>query len=341
MHKLTDTVDKLQKTYGEGVGGLAPEYPVFKRLPTGILPLDIGLGGGVPMGTVSIFFGTESSGKTSLSLRLAAQFQKRYPDRKVAWIDAENVWDPAWSALHGVDVDQVYLFKPTSSEEAADIADEVAWSSDAGLLIVDSIAALASMDQIEKDAHKVVVAGAAKSTTTMMRKIGAGMVEHIKVGQNLTVIYINQIRHKIGFVMGNPEILPGPSFQNYQASLKLRLSAKPVLTEKISPVPIYAENAARIAKKKFPITRQAVEWETILYPHKGHKPLEVNNTRQAEHVLTELGYLEKHDKAWLLHGEVFPTKSAAVEKALSDYDGLVEMIVEDMLLLYKDPLPNG
>lgn len=336
MQKLTEGVKTLHKSYGKETGGLGAKYPVFDRLPTGIFPLDVALGGGFPMGAVSIIYGAEGGGKTSLAIRLAVQFQKRYPKKKIAWIDIENQWDEKWARLHGLDTDQVYLFKPTTSEEAADIASEVAFSEDAGLLIADSIAALASFDQIEKDANKVVVAGAAKSSTTMMRKIGAGMAEHAKAGSSLTTIYINQVRNKIGFVMGNPEILPGPVYQNYQAFLKLRVSAKPILKEKISATPIYSDNKARIAKKKFEAIRQACEWQTILYPHAGHNPLDVNNSKYIENILEELGYLEKEGKGWLLYGEVFPTKIAAVTKATDAYDDTLTMVVEDLLLMYKD-----
>jgi len=336
VHTIEDGIKNLHKDFGKEIGGKGVKFPSYDRLPTGILPLDIALAGGIPMGAVSIFYGVENSGKTSLALRTTASYQKRYPKKRAVWIDAENAWDEDWAVLHGVDVKNLYLFKPTTSEQAADIADEAAFSEDVGLIVVDSIAALASNDQLEKTADKVVVAGAAKPTTTMMKKIACGMTEHAKSGSPLTVIYVNQIRHKIGFVMGNPEHLPGPVYQNYQAFLKLRLTGKPILKEKISPIPIYSDHSMKIVKKKFPAIRQTAEWQMILYPHAGHKPLEVNNRKQAEHLLTELGYLEKHGtKEWLLHGEVYGTKTAAVDQAMSDYDDLLTTFVDDLLLLYK------
>lgn len=345
MHNLSDAQKAITKAYGENAGGRGFRFPEFQRLPTGILPLDVALAGGIPMGAVSIFYGNESSGKTSLALRCAAQFQKRHGDkRKVVWIDAENTWDEDWVKLHGVDPDQVYLFRPTTAEEAADIADEVAMAADTGLLVVDSIAALASIDQLEKTAEQIVMAGAAKPLTTMLRKIGGGIVEHAKAGQLLTTIYINQTRHKIGFVMGNPEILPGPSMQNFQAFLKLRLSAKPILKEKIAAVPIYADNSMKVTKKKFPCIRTSAEWQTILYPwmYNGEalKPLSVNNATHAEKMLETLDYLVKDGKQWVLYpdGEVFPTKKAAVASRLADYDEFVKFLVDDLLLLYKDDI---
>jgi recombination protein RecA len=340
VHKLTDAQSEITKAYGEQAGGRGFRFPAFTRLPTGILTLDVSLAGGIPMGAVSIFYGNESSGKTSLALRCAAQFQKRYPAKKVVWLDVENTWDEAWVKLHGVNPDDVYLFRPTTAEEAADIGDEVSMSEDAGLIVVDSLAALASIDQLEKTAEQTVIAGSAKPSTTLLRKIGAGIVEHSKAKSLLTVIYINQTRNKIGFVMGNPEILPGPSYQNYQAFLKLRLSAKPILKEKLAAVPIYAENSMRVVKKKFPCIRTAAEWQTILYPYEGHKPLDVNNHVHAENILTELDYLVKDGKKWVLYpdGEVFDTKKAAVESALKDYDAFVNFLVDDLLLLYKDDI---
>lgn len=356
MQKLADAQSAITKAYGKSAGGKGFKFPSFARLPTGILPLDLALAGGIPMGATSLFYGNESSGKTSLALRCVAQFQKRHGTgkngRKAVWIDVENSWDEEWVSLHGVDPDEVYLFRPTTAEEAADIADEVAMASDTGLIVVDSLAALSSIDQLEKTADKVVVAGAAKPSTTLLRKLGAGIAEHSKANQLLTTIYINQPRMKIGFVMGNPEFLPGPVMQNFQAFLKLRLTAKPILKEKIAPIPIYSDNSARVVKKKFPCIRQNCEWQTILYPHDKHKPLEVNNHIHAEKLLEDLGYLEKGKGAepWTLwdilnptNGELlsFKTKTAAMEFAMSHYDALLAMLIEDLLLLYKDEIALG
>ena len=337
MHSIHEGVKTLHKSYGKETGGKGAKYAEFTRLPTGIFDLDLALGGGIPMGAVSIFYGTEGSGKTSLAIRCAVEFQKRYPNKKIAWLDVENQWDEKWARLHGLDCDQLFMFKPTTSEEASDQADQVAFSEDAGLLIIDSIAALATYDMLEKDANTSIV-GSAKTSTTMMRKIAGGMMEHAKAKSTLTVIYINQVRTKIGFVMGNPEFLPGPNYQNYQAFLKLRLTSKPIMKEKVAAIPIYSDNTARVAKKKFPAIRNAAAWQTILYPHNGHKPLTLNNHKYMEKVLEDLGYLEKADKVWLLYGEVFPTKTAAVQSALNDYDKTMTMLVEDLLLLYKDEL---
>lgn len=352
MQKLLDAQKAITDAYGKQVGGKGFKFPNFDRLPTGILNLDIALAGGIPMGAVSILYGNESSGKTSLALRCAAQFQRRHGTgknaRKVVWIDVENAWDEDWVKLHGVDPKEVYLFKPTTAEEAADIGDEVAMASDTGLIVIDSLAALSSIDQLEKTADKVVVAGAAKPSTTLLRKIGAGITEHTKAGQNLTVIYINQPRNKIGFVMGNPEILPGPAMQNFQAFLKLRLTGKPILKEKIAAVPIYSDNSAKVVKKKFPCIRAACEWQTMLYPHQGRKPLELNNHTHLEKLLEDLDYLTKDGtKGWSLYdilhpdtGELLPfqTKTAAVAFALQHYDQTIKFLIADMLLLYKDDI---
>lgn len=345
----------IKKAYGAEVGGLGFKFPSFARLPTGILTLDIALGGGIPMGAVSLIYGNESCGKTSLALRAAAEFQRRYPDRKVAWIDVEQSWDEDWVKLHGVDPTQVYLYSPTTAEEAADLAKELALSEDIGFLIVDSLAALASIQQIEKSAEQVVVAGAAKPSTTLLRNCGAGIAEHRKAGQLLTVMYINQPRNKIGFVMGNPETLPGPAYQNFQAFLKLRLTGKAVLKEKIAPISIYNDHSAKIVKKKFPCIRQSAEWQMATYPYeavnsqgkptgKKVKPLEVNNRTHAAALLEAHGFLHnagtKAKAEWVLEvtGEVFPTKEAAIDSAMSDYDMLLDFFVDSFLLLYKDEI---
>lgn len=348
LKTLDAATTAIRKAYGENTGGKGYRFPSFPRMPTGILTLDLALAGGIPLGAVSLLYGNESSGKTTLCLRCVAQFQKRYPDRKVVWIDVENSWDEQWVKLHGVNVDELYLFKPTTAEECADIAKEVGLSADAGLIVVDSIAALASIAQLEKSAEEVVVSGSAKQATNMIRSLGSASVEHSKEGQLLTVLYINQPRTKIGFVMGNPEILPGPSLQNYQAFLKLRLTGKPILKEKIAPVPIYSDMSAKVVKKKFPCIRQHSEWQMALYPYKGGtaknpvviKPLEVNNRYHLENILTKYGYCAKNGTDWELTwtGELFSTKTEAITAALADYDGTLAFLVDEMLLLYKDAI---
>lgn len=336
MQSLNDAVSTLEKQFGQGIGGRGAKYAPFTRLPSGIVNLDVGLGGGIPMGAMSLIYGPEGGGKTSLATRLAVQFQRRYPDRAIAWVDVENQFDPDWAKLHGLDNDRIYLFKPTSAEQAADICGEVATSEDAGLLILDSMAAMSTYDMMEKEAEKVVVAGAAKASTTLLRKVAGGMVEHVRAGNLFTFVCINQVRDKVGFVLGNPEIVPGPRQQNFMAFLKLRLTGKPILKEKISPTPIYTENTAKITKKKFPAIRQDMKWETIIYPYQGHKPLDVNNHRAMETILEEVGFLTKEGKDFALHGEVFPTKTAAVQHALENYDDTIRDLVDELLLLYKE-----
>lgn len=328
---LAEATKKLSKKLGSEIGGLGANFMEFERLPSGIAALDIALAGGIPLGSVSILYGHESSGKTSLCLRLAAQHQHRFPDDAVAWLDPENSWDPEWAVKHGVDPSRVYVYKPTSAEEACDVVDAIAFAKDAGLLVLDSIPALSSIKQLEKQGEQHVMAGATKEVSDVLRKIGGASLEHTKRNHRLTTIYINQLRTKIGVMFGNPETIPGPALQNYQAFLKLKLRQKPILKEKIAPVPIYAECFAKVEKKKFPICMSAAEWSVITYPHEGHKPLDVNNRRVIEKMLEAYGMLAGSGKEWLLWGEVFSTKTAALDAALDDYDGTITSIIQKML----------
>lgn len=321
----------LKKKKGDGIGGRGPDFIEFDRLPSGIFSLDVALGGGLPLGAVSIVFGHEGANKTSLCLRWVTQFQKRYPQDAVAWIDAENSWTNEWAVKHGVDIERIHVYKATTAEDAVDVADAVAFAEDAGLLVVDSLAALATLEQLEKEGEQVVMGGSSRKLKDLMLKVGAAHTEHSKRKHRLTTIYINQIRHKIGFVMGNPEILPGPSYQNFQAFLKLRLTAKPKIVEKIAPVPIYSENGAKITKHKFPVCSTTSEWMTMRFAHDGWKPLDVNNAKLAEKILTDEGAIAKHEKSWTLFGELFDTKKAAVEAALEDYDCTVKLLVKQIL----------
>lgn len=337
---MKEAVAAIEKSSGKGSHSFADKVLDFPRLTTGILPLDVGLGGGIPLGAVSMFYGPEGSGKTSLTFRCIAQFQKRFPKKAVVFMDIERALDSKFAAKHGVDTSKLHVFTPTTAEEAADQAKEIALAEDAGMVVVDSIAALTAIPQLEKSAEQVVVAGAAKPSTQMLRNIHAGIVEHSKVKDRLTAIYVNQTRNKIGFVMGNPEHTPGPVIANYQAFLKLRLSKRDILKEKIAAVPIYAENTARISKKKFPALRQEMKWETILYPYeqggKQYKPTETNSLKHLELMLDDLGWATKDKSGWInWHGEVFPTKGALMEAALANYDDTVHDLVVEYLKTYE------
>ena len=166
---------------------------------------------------VSIVYGPEGCGKTTLSYRLLAQHQRRWPKLVCAIIDVEHVYAPDWAGTMGVNIEELYVFKPDFVEQAGDVIETLLYSDDCGLVVLDSLAALETSKAIAEPMDKAQMAGASIPIKRMCNKITAALRAASKEGrQPPTVIYINQIRTKIGLVFGNPETHQGGMTQKFQ-----------------------------------------------------------------------------------------------------------------------------
>ncbi|MCD6287545.1 MAG: recombinase RecA, partial [Candidatus Hydrogenedentes bacterium] len=203
---LDIAVSQIEKQHGRGAImklGDAKARVGMAVIPTGCLPLDIALGtGGFPRGGVVEVFGPESSGKTCLALTLVAQAQKQ--GGVAVFIDAEHALDPTWAATIGVDVDNLLVSQPDSGEEALNIAETLVRSNAVDIVVVDSVAALVPRAEIEGDIGDSHVGLQARLMSQAMRKLTSS----IHTSQTC-MVFINQIREKIGVMFGNPETTPG------------------------------------------------------------------------------------------------------------------------------------
>lgn len=188
------------------------------RIPTGSLSLDVETGGGVPIGRITSFVGEWSSGKTTVTLKIAGNFQKLWPEKDIYWIDAEGVFDPKWARTLGLDAKKIFVVRPDYGEQAYNIALE-AMKEGAGLVVIDSISALASKAEVEGDMDKVHVAPMAKINGLFLKKITG-----IREGDDIppTLIYLNQLRQNVGGY-GPPLYEPGGEALNFYPSLKVLL----------------------------------------------------------------------------------------------------------------------
>jgi recombination protein RecA len=207
----------IEKQFGKGAimpldGTQTAEIEV---IPTGSLSLDLALGvGGLPRGRVVEIYGPESSGKTTLTLHAIAQAQRL--GGTCAFIDAEHAFDPAYARRLGVRLDELLMSQPDCGEQALEIADQLVRSGAVDLIIVDSVAALTPKAEIEGDMGDAHMGLQARLMSQALRKLTA--VTH---KQNTCVVFINQLRQKIGVVFGNPETTPGGNALKFYASVRL------------------------------------------------------------------------------------------------------------------------
>ena len=215
--KLNDTLKEIQRMFGKGaIMKLGDRDPVdVDVIPSGSLLLDNALGvGGYPKGRIIEIYGPESSGKTTLALHAIAECQKM--GGKAAFIDAEHAIDPTYAANLGVDVNELYLSQPDSGEQALEICQLLAQSGGMNLIVVDSVAALVPQAELDGEMGDNSVGLQARLMSKAMRKI-AGVLNK----NDCAVIFINQLREKVGVLYGNPETTSGGRALKFYASIRI------------------------------------------------------------------------------------------------------------------------
>ena len=214
---LDSALLQIEKSFGKGAVmrlGDRPDMTV-EAIPTGSLALDAALGvGGVPKGRIIEIYGPESSGKTTLALHILASAQKM--GGEVAFIDAEHALDPDYAAALGVDIDSMLVSQPDTGEQALEITDALVRSGAVDAIVVDSVAALTPRAEIEGEMGDAFVGLQARLMSQALRKL-AGTISKT----NCVVIFINQIRMKIGVMYGNPETTTGGNALKFYASVRI------------------------------------------------------------------------------------------------------------------------
>ena len=215
---LEQVLTQIEKQYGKGaimkLGEDSKDMNI-EIIPTGCLALDVALGiGGVPRGRIIEVYGPESSGKTTVALHIIAQTQKL--GGIAAFIDAEHALDPTYASNLGVDLDNLYVSQPDTGEQALDITDSLVRSGAVDLIVVDSVAALTPKAEIEGDMGDTHVGLQARLMSQALRKLTA-----ITNKSKTCVVFINQLREKVGVMFGNPETTPGGKALKFYSSIRL------------------------------------------------------------------------------------------------------------------------
>ena len=215
---LDAAISKLEKDFGKGTVmklGDASANVAVETVPTGSLSLDIALGlGGVPKGRVIEIYGPESSGKTTVALHMISEVQKR--GGIAGFIDAEHALDPAYAKNIGVDIDELYISQPDSGDQALEIAETMVRSGAMDIIVIDSVAALVPRQESEGDMGDSHVGLQARLMSQALRKLTPVISK-----SNCVVIFINQLREKVGVMFGNPETTTGGRALKFYASIRM------------------------------------------------------------------------------------------------------------------------
>jgi len=213
-------IEQIEKQYGKGSImklGEAPARVAGDAIPTGALALDLALGiGGIPRGRVTEIFGSEASGKTTLAQHIIAETQKA--GGIAAYIDVEHAFDPRYAANCGVNLRDLLISQPDTGEQALEITETLVRSGAVDVIVIDSVAALAPRAEIEGEMGDAHVGLQARLMSQALRKLSAAISK-----SKTAVIFINQLREKVGIVFGNPEVTPGGRALKFYSSVRIDL----------------------------------------------------------------------------------------------------------------------
>jgi recombination protein RecA len=315
-------VAQIEKQFGKGsIMKLGDEKSVdIDIIPTGALSLDLALGvGGVPKGRIIEIYGPESSGKTTLAIHILTEAQKK--GEAVAFIDAEHAFDPVYAKNIGLDIDNLYISQPDFGEQALEILETLVRSSAFGVIVVDSVAALTPRAEIEGDMGDSHMGLQARLMSQALRKITA-----ISSKAGTTIIFLNQLRMKIGVMFGNPETTTGGNALKFYSSVRMDIRQKDKIV-KDGEVIGHSRRVKVVKNKVAPPFKEATF--DMIYPFGIDKESSILDAAVQTKVVEKAGAWFKYGDTQLAQG-----KDATVQ-LLKDDKKLKEKIEKDVRAIMK------
>lgn len=290
----------------------------------GVFLLDMALLGGLPEGQVTQIYGWEASGKTTMCMRAVANAQRKYPDKAVAFIDAEHTFDPTWARHHGIDTDNLFIVQPESGEQAVDILDAVLRADDTALVVLDSLPALVPQAEIDTSAEDSLVAKRSQLLGRACSKILAATQHARARGNNPTTLFVNQFRMKIGVVHGDPRVLPGGMQPKYLATTMVEIKRVKRHTGRDEhEIEIVSHNDHAFTIKKSKVGNSLTDGNFTMICDPGH-PLGQGAIDEVGTVSTyakRMGFITGGGTAWRLNGVDYKFgKKAQIEAFLLEDD---------------------
>ncbi|MFV7772406.1 recombinase RecA [Shewanella marisflavi] len=319
---LSTVLGQIEKQFGKGsIMRLGEDRTMdVETISTGSLGLDAALGaGGLPLGRIVEIYGPESSGKTTLTLEVIAAAQRQ--GKVCAFIDAEHALDPVYARNLGVDIDNLLCSQPDTGEQALEICDALTRSGAVDVIIVDSVAALTPKAEIEGEIGDAHMGLAARMMSQAMRKL-AGNLKH----SNTLLIFINQIRHKIGVMFGNPETTTGGNALKFYASVRLDIRRTGAI--KVKDEVVGNETRVKVVKNKIAAPFKQAEFQ-IMYGQG------INRAGELIDLAVHNGIIEKAGAWYSYQGEKIGQGKSNVQQYLADHPEVNQSITDQVLALIK------
>lgn len=321
VSELDSIMGQVNKAMGTGTMRPSSLMRKFTHIETGIFMFDFALLGGLPEGLASMIYGIESSGKSTVAIRIIAHKLQKYPDKKAIWVDSEQTFDTEWARKHGVDTDRLIVSEPESGEQAIDIIDAVMYAEDVCAIVLDSIPATVPQKISSNSAEDATVGLLAQLMGKMCSKILTSWKKERKRNHYVDVILINQFREKIGVMFGDTRSTPGGKQPNYLCTTKIEMKNKEIMGKDgyDNEVVDYNQHTFKITKSKIGNSVKTGEFRLIL---NSDHDLGLGAIDEAGTVVTyakKMGFLTGGGKSQKLYGvaEPFP-KQDAIKDYLND-----------------------
>lgn len=340
MAMVSEVIKAVKKHHGATTINTGVILQNAERIPTGVLPFDLAVGGGIPLGRISILYGPESSLKTTMALKAVANYQRMYPKKVCVFVDVENHYDPLWGEILGVNNKKLVYVLPDYAEQSVDIVQDLLDAKDIGMIVYDSIAAMITSNESTSSADKMVVGGAGLVVGRLYRKVSLGLLKARREGRHPAFIAINQTRFKVGVMFGDPETMPGGQAFKFASSLTVRLYGKEETVKKVNPVmPAYKLVSGIVKKYKVPIVAKTFEFKmgALDSPANGIVLGQVNDWNTMYTYLQEMGWAVKRGRKVKFLGDLYES-SESLRAAIYEDESYLLSLKKDLIVAVMEKM---